>query len=71
MQCQVTLVWLTGASGGQAAQMLAEQRGPDTGLSRLGGRWRGSRGRIEGEDMQLVKERGRATMGLSDGSAGD
>ena len=27
--------------------------------------------RIEGEDMQLVKERGEATMGLSDGSAGD
>jgi hypothetical protein len=35
--------------------------------------WRGSRGRIEGEDMQLGEERGKATMamGLSDGSAGE
>lgn len=45
---------------------MGKQRGQ--GVSELG---RDSRGRIEGEDMQLVKEREEATMGLSDGSAGD
>lgn len=47
-------------------QQWGKQRGQG-----LFGLCRGSRGRIEGEDMQLVKERGEATMGLSDGSAGD